>query len=329
MTSLKNNFENHLKQSTFIPALYSSFTRPFRKSLRHLDPTPPRIPLEPAKVSVVVPNYNYKHYLAARLDSILSQTYPLYELIILDDNSTDGSIWFIEDWLEATQKSFPELKIRFIKNDQNSGSAIAQWQRAFREASGDFLWLAEADDLSDPYFLATAMSAFASDDSVLLSYTESSVINARGSFLSYDFSSRIDKEKSGLFQKSFVRSGEELASSIFAIRCAIPNVSAVVFRKKSDLPFADYLESAKKFSQCGDWYFYLQLLAHGKVAYNRASLNFFRVHSASITANSKKAKRHLSEVEEVQAFAREHYFLSRETLSAQAAELDRISSRLA
>ena len=44
------------------------------------------------KVSVVVPNYNYGRYIKKRIDSILKQTYPIYELIVLDDASTDDSI---------------------------------------------------------------------------------------------------------------------------------------------------------------------------------------------------------------------------------------------
>ena len=43
------------------------------------------------KVSVVVPNYNYGKYLRKRIESIIKQTYPIYELIVMDDASTDGS----------------------------------------------------------------------------------------------------------------------------------------------------------------------------------------------------------------------------------------------
>ncbi len=48
------------------------------------------------KISVIVPNYNYEKYLPERVKSILNQTYPLYELIFLDDASTDNSVSIFE-----------------------------------------------------------------------------------------------------------------------------------------------------------------------------------------------------------------------------------------
>ena len=51
----------------------------------------------PKRISVIIPNYNYKKYLKERIDSILLQTYPIYEIIILDDCSTDDSVSLIKE----------------------------------------------------------------------------------------------------------------------------------------------------------------------------------------------------------------------------------------
>ena len=48
------------------------------------------------KVSVIIPNYNYQDFIVERIDSVLRQTYPIYELIILDDKSTDDSVEVIK-----------------------------------------------------------------------------------------------------------------------------------------------------------------------------------------------------------------------------------------
>ena len=71
----------------------------------------------PKKVSVIIPNYNYQKYIIERIDSILLQTYPIYEIIILDDCSTDNSVQIIEEKIKTIPK---EIKVQFIKNKTNS-----------------------------------------------------------------------------------------------------------------------------------------------------------------------------------------------------------------
>ena len=110
--------------------------------------------LQNKKISVVVPNYNYAKYINKRIDSIVRQTYPIYELIILDDCSTDDSVEVIEKKIEKIKVKYPELKVRFIKNEKNSGKAMRQWRKGFELAKGDYIWIAEVDDLSSREFLA-------------------------------------------------------------------------------------------------------------------------------------------------------------------------------
>ena len=105
-------------------------------------------------VSVVVPSYNYARYLPARLASIFTQTHPVAEIIVLDDASTDGSA------AQARSTAVQwDREIRLIENARNTGSVFRQWLRAAEEARGTWLWIAEADDESDPAFLAQLMRA--------------------------------------------------------------------------------------------------------------------------------------------------------------------------
>lgn len=250
------------------------------------------------KVSVVVPNYNYARYINKRIDSILKQTYPIYELIVLDDGSTDSSVEIIKNKLKEVQKNYPGLKMQFVANNKNSGKAMAQWKKGFELASGDYIWIAEADDLSKKKFLEEVMKGF-EDPEVLLSYSESMIINSRGIMMAPNFRWSRDKEKTGHYKESYIKDGVREIEEIMAIRCTIPNVSAAVFRNTSRVPYLEILDEALKFFQVGDWYFYMRILDYGKISYCKKSLNKFRVHKDSKTGESVNDDRHYKEVLEM------------------------------
>jgi hypothetical protein len=105
------------------------------------------------KTTIIIPNYNYERYLEERTNSILGQNYPIYEIIFLDDCSTDQSVRFIENFALRCP-----VKITIIKNETNSGSVFYQWAQGIDHAKGDFIWIAEADDLSETGFLTSVLS---------------------------------------------------------------------------------------------------------------------------------------------------------------------------
>ena len=277
--------------------------------------------LQNRKVSVVIPNYNYAKYLKKRIKSILRQTYPIYELIILDDKSNDKSGKIIESEIQKIKFRDPALRVQYVGNDENSGKAISQWKKGFELATGDFVWIAEADDLSRKCFLEEAMKGF-EDPEVVLSYTESSIINSYGLMLAPNFRWSRDKEKTGHYKKSYIKDGKKEIEEIMAIRCTIPNVSAVVFRNNKE--YLKYLDEALKFSQVGDWYFYAKILENGKISYNKKSLNKFRIHAGSVTNNSKKTEQHRREIIEMHQAFRKRYDLSKKILTMMENEIDRI-----
>lgn len=265
--------------------------------------------LQNKKVSVIVPNYNYAKYINKRIDSIVRQTYPIYELIVLDDCSTDDSVKIIEMKLSEVRKKYPEIKVSFVKNKKNSGKAMMQWKKGFELAKGDYVWIAEADDLSSRKFLAEAMKGF-EDPDVVLSYTESAIINGWGLIVAPNFRWSRDREKTGHYKKDYIKSGKNEIQEIMAIRCTIPNVSAVVF--KNDKKLLKMLDETFRFSQVGDWYFYAKLLENGKISYRRKALNCFRVHAGSRTDNSKKTREHYDEVVKMHQYFKNQYKLDNE-----------------
>ena len=267
------------------------------------------------KVSVIVPNYNYAKYLKKRIKSILNQTYPIYELIILDDCSTDKSDAIINEIVAGT-------KIKYIRNEKNTGKAIYQWKKGLELAKGDYIWIAEADDLSKKTFLEEAMKGF-EDKDVVLSYTESMVINGKGLVLAPNFRFSRDKEKTGHFRKSYIKNGEDEIKEIMAIRCTIPNVSAAVF--KNDKRLLGLLDEAAKFKQVGDWYLYLKILEGGKIAYNHKSCNKFRVHSDSVTRKSRENRSHFDEIRQLHKMLKKKYVLDEKIIGFMDEEEMRVS----
>ena len=276
------------------------------------------------KVSVVVPNYNYAKYISKRIDSILRQTYPIYELIILDDCSTDNSAEVIEKKIEDIKVKYSELKVRFVKNEKNSGKAMRQWRKGFELAEGDYVWIAEVDDLSSRNFLAEVMKGF-DDPKVVISYAESAIINSFGLMIIPNFRWSRDKEKTGHYKRSYVNDGNKEIEEIMAIRCTIPNVSGAVF--KNDKKFLKYFDKAIDFSQAGDWYFYAKVLENGKIAYNRKSLNKFMIHSSSKTSRSKKDRTHFDEVVLMHEYFNKNYNLKSNVKKAIKAEESRIKEK--
>lgn len=280
--------------------------------------------LQNKKVSVVVPNYNYAKYISKRIDSILRQTYPIYELIILDDCSTDNSAEVIERKIKDIKVKYSELKVRFVKNEKNSGKAMRQWRKGFELAEGDYVWIAEVDDLSSRNFLAEVMKGF-DDPKVVISYAESAIINSFGLMIIPNFRWSRDKEKTGHYKRSYVNDGNKEIEEIMAIRCTIPNVSGAVF--KNDKKFLKYFDKAIDFSQAGDWYFYAKVLENGKIAYNRKSLNKFRIHSSSKTSRSKKDRTHFDEVVLMHEYFNKNYNLKSDVKKVIKAEESRIKEK--
>lgn len=245
------------------------------------------------RISVVVPNYNYAKYLDKRIDSIIRQTYPIYELIILDDGSTDGSRAVIEKKIVEIHQKYPTLNARFVKNEENTGKVMVQWKKGFELARGDYVWIAEADDLSSRYFLEKIMRGF-EEPGVVMAYCESMIIDGRGFMILPNFRRSRDRERTGHYKKTYVNEGEVEIQEILAIRCTIPNVSAVVF--KNNKKYLRYLDEAISYNQAGDWYFYIRILENGKIFYERKALNRFRIHKHSKTSMSKKNETAYNEV---------------------------------
>ncbi len=96
-------------------------------------------------ISVIVPVYNVERYIRETMESVLAQTYPQWELLLVEDGSTDGSADVIAGFIAEKQ----ETRIRLIRQPSNLGAAMAR-NRGVREAKGRYIAYLDADDLWVP-----------------------------------------------------------------------------------------------------------------------------------------------------------------------------------
>ena len=260
------------------------------------------------KVSVIIPNYNYKQFLNERIDSILMQTYPIYELIILDDKSTDGSVEFIKEKIN----NIKDIPVKFIPNAKNSGSVFSQWSKGLKEVSGDYFWIAEADDSCDPKFLETAMAGF-SDDEVVLSYTDSARIDENNNLISKNSQDLYNMFNTTKYDSAYINDGVEEIKEVLSVTNTILNVSSVVWKYGE---YSDIFNDAKRFKVAGDWYIYYNLLKNGKVAFSPKPLNYYRKHGSSVCTDVK-ADIEYKEICEIQELAAKELHLSMDVYKLQ------------
>ncbi len=122
------------------------------------------------KVSVIVPSYNHARFLRQRLESIYQQTYSNFEIILLDDASTDESQLILEEY----RQRYPKItQCQF--NEINSGAVFNQWKCGLELASGDLVWIAESDDYCSENLVADLTKYFV-NDAVMLAYCRSTLV---------------------------------------------------------------------------------------------------------------------------------------------------------
>lgn len=228
------------------------------------------------KVTVVIPNYNYENYIIERIDSVINQSYPIYELLILDDKSTDDSVKVIEKKIKTIDK---KIKVKFIKNEKNSGNVFKQWSKGFEEATGDYIWIAEADDSAHPLFLETTLNGF--DENVIMSYTESMRIDENNNIIRTDSQDLYNIYNTNRWNSNYLNSGIEEIKNYLSVTNTILNVSSIVFKKNENYP--KFLKEATNFKVAGDWYFYYKILELGDIAFSNKPYNYFRKHSKSVS----------------------------------------------
>jgi len=245
------------------------------------------------RVSIVIPNYNYARFLDRRFQSILDQTYRDFEIIFLDDASTDNSVALVRN-------KFAPYVQHFVINVNNTGNPFVQWNRGAHLARGEFIWIAEADDYCAPNFLERMLAAISQSPRIGLAYCHTLPVDSNDVSLDDGFYLRYVSTLDGQrWHADFQASGTDEVRLYLGKKNTITNVSGVVFRREA---FAAMGYATEAMRMCGDWLTYCRLLHDYDIAYVAEPMNFHRQHPAKHTQNSVLDLTYFREFLEVQRY---------------------------
>ena len=208
------------------------------------------------RVSVLMPAYNAEKYIGESIDSILGQTFDDFELIIVNDGSTDNTAEIVRKYARQ------DTRIKFIDNKKNAGVAKTRNQ-LLDAACGEYIAFQDSDDISRPYRLATQVK-------FLDSHPDISVLGAAmETFPEYETVSYIENPK--LLD--------------FYIANAVSN--AVVMFRKSDIDKYGFRYN-EKYQTCEDYDFWVRVVRVLKIHNLRDVLINYRVLPQSLSHNNPK-----------------------------------------
>ena len=230
-------------------------------------------------VSIIMPSYNTARFIKETIDSVLAQTYQNWELIIVDDCSTDNT--------DEIVSAYNDERIRYLKNEKNSGAAVSR-NYALREAKGKWIAFLDSDDLWSPDKLEKQIG-FMESKGYGFSYTEYSLIDensdplgirttgpkkiSRQGMLNYCWPGCLtvmyDAEKVGLIQINDIKKNNDYAMWLKVSKMA------KCYLLKEDL--AKYRKRAGSISNHGyksliKWHYKLFREAEGRCAISAAFL---------------------------------------------------------
>jgi glycosyltransferase involved in cell wall biosynthesis len=229
-------------------------------------------------LSIVVPNYNHARFLPERFASILAQSIQDFELIVLDDSSTDDSVAVIRALLA-------EIPHKLIINQSNSGSPCSQWLRGIQEARGRYIWIAESDDSCSAEFLETMVDLL--DQGASLAYCRSHAIDSHGQGIesALYWPDHFDPVQ---WKSGFTMASHEFCQRYLVNGNVIPNASSVLFQRKQALDCLSIKPLLNHLLFTGDWIFWSHYLANDNahVSFSAREDSWFRHHSSSTRAKS-------------------------------------------
>jgi len=221
------------------------------------------------KVSICIPVYNCKEYIGIAIESVLNQTYKDYELLVIDNNSTDGT------WEEICRYKDP--RIRLLRNVTNIG-AMRNWNKALEEAKFEYIKILPADDVLYPDCVEKQVKILQDkkNDNVVIVNAFSDIIDHKGKRLFKRNTSGWNGVTSG---KAAIKSNVRKGTNI------IGEPGLVLFRKETALKVGGFND---EFGYAIDIDYWVRLLLHGNLYTIPETLSAFRVSNNSWSAKIRK-----------------------------------------
>ncbi|RKE49212.1 glycosyltransferase family 2 protein [Sphingobacterium detergens] len=160
-------------------------------------------------VTVLMAAYNSERYISQAIKSILNQTYANFELLIIDDGSTDGTIEQIN--------TFDDNRIKLLQNENNQGVVYTR-NRAIEEAIGEFIAIMDSDDIATPNRLEILLNKFNKQPQLALIGSHASIIDSNGHLTGQQIKVETDPQLLRyrlFFGNSFAHSSVMIRTSVF------------------------------------------------------------------------------------------------------------------
>ncbi|TAK37263.1 MAG: glycosyltransferase family 2 protein [Lysobacteraceae bacterium] len=217
-------------------------------------------------VSVCIPTFNYGEFISGAIRSVLSQSFPDFELIVVDNASTDATAELMETFIRS------DPRIRFYRNTENIG-IVKNFNRALEHATGDYVKILCADDLLASSALERSLALIQSNPEVSLVTTGRLLVDFRLRPVGY--SSYCSKEGS-------VAGSEVIDRCLFGTNY-VGEPSAVLFRRRQATGGFD--ESYPHLLDMAMWF---HLLEQGRLACTPEPLTYIRQHERQLTRDNQR-----------------------------------------
>jgi len=227
-------------------------------------PVTEALPRSIPRTSVIITSFNYAEYLPTAIASVLAQSDPDFELIIVDDGSTDGS--------REIARRFTDPRIRVLLQP-NRGLGAAR-NAGLEAARGNFITFLDADDIWVPTKLAAQVAFMLSHSDTGLIYCRFGVIDPDGAILASG-PSRLALKPSGFIIRSLL------------VGNVIGTPSTICFRRELIEDGALRFDESQMYME--DWHFYLRLAMQTRIQFLDSTLAYHRRHGRNMSRQIQTA----------------------------------------